>query len=90
MSYHYEFDSRNRILLAVAYDRVDDFELQELLEDERFLMDYMAASFTSFPAVVNRVLPAPISNPASINFFRVLGHTEARPGWTMTAIRPSP
>jgi hypothetical protein len=30
MSYHYEFDSRNRLLLAVAYDRVDDSELREL------------------------------------------------------------
>jgi len=30
MSYHYEFDSWNRILLVVAYDRVDDCELQEL------------------------------------------------------------
>lgn len=30
MSYHYEFDTQNRILLALACDRVDDFELQEL------------------------------------------------------------
>jgi hypothetical protein len=30
MSYHFEFDSRNRILLAVAYGRVDDSEMQEL------------------------------------------------------------
>ena len=30
MSYHYEFDSRNRILLAVIYGRVDDSEMREL------------------------------------------------------------
>lgn len=30
MSHHFEFDSRNRLLLAVAYGRVDDTELQEL------------------------------------------------------------
>ena len=30
MSYHFEFDSRNRLLLAVAYGRVDDTELREL------------------------------------------------------------
>jgi hypothetical protein len=30
MSYHFEFDSGNRLLLAVAYGRVDDSEFQEL------------------------------------------------------------
>jgi hypothetical protein len=30
MAYHYEFDSRNRILLAVVYGRVDDSEMHEL------------------------------------------------------------
>jgi hypothetical protein len=30
MSHHYEFDSRNRLLLAVVYGRVDDSEMQEL------------------------------------------------------------
>jgi hypothetical protein len=30
MPHHYEFDSRNRILLAVAYGRIDDSELWEL------------------------------------------------------------
>jgi hypothetical protein len=30
MSYHYEFDGRNRILLAVADGRIDDSEMREL------------------------------------------------------------
>ena len=30
MSYHFEFDSRNRLLLAVAHGRVDDSEMREL------------------------------------------------------------
>jgi hypothetical protein len=30
MSYHYEFDTLNRLLLAVVYGRVDDSEVQEL------------------------------------------------------------
>ena len=35
MSHHFEFDSRNRLLLGVAYGRVDDTELQELYFDIR-------------------------------------------------------
>ena len=30
MSYHFEFDSRSRLLLVLAYGRVDDSEFQEL------------------------------------------------------------
>jgi hypothetical protein len=30
MSYHFEFDSQNDLLLVVAYGRVDDSEFQEL------------------------------------------------------------
>jgi hypothetical protein len=30
MPHHYEFDRQNRLLLAVAYGRVEDSELQEL------------------------------------------------------------
>ena|SRR5579871_639872 len=30
MSYHFEFDSQNAVLLAVVYGRIDDTEMQEL------------------------------------------------------------